>query len=404
MRIKKANLNNLAVTLYISASAIAYMCNFAHISTRYRTICLVINILSTLLCLLGNSRKEDGFHITKFPFGYLAYVTVVVFGSILLCNSDYDLFRYLQVVLIGATVIISEFDIETVLRYLTIFSVLLVPFYNNWFAVYYGDMNQANMGMMYVVINYIIAGLIHFVFYRRMSNKLVCIGYISCLILLIGVFTVGNRGAFLVVMLTVVFCVLNTEGFAEEKISRKKRVLVIIAAILSILIYVNFDSIIIWLYSLASKFFKTIPSFIVKMNRFVLAGDVSNGRTEPYEIAFEIIRDSPLFGIGIENFGRYYSVNYPHNFILQLWLEGGILFAIVPTIILCQYLCNVLWKKNQDVDVIASNLFFLCLLIRFLISLDIWTFSEFWLSIFFAVSRIKTVMRNKPLKIKQEIQ
>ena len=155
------------------------------------------------------------------------------------------------------------------------------------------------------------------------------------------------------------------------------------------------NKIILGLYGLWSTVSQNVPSFLVKMNKYILLNDTSNGRTEVFDLAVSIIREHPLFGIGIENFGKYFEVNYPHNFILQLWLEGGVFFLIVPVITSVYLVKEVMMCVVGDKKLEATLIFMMLLAIpRFLLSLDIWTYYEFWIPIFYVVANYKYIQCN----------
>ena len=91
-----------------------------------------------------------------------------------------------------------------------------------------------------------------------------------------------------------------------------------------------------------------MPSFFVKMNKMIALNDISNGREPVYEAAIAGIKNAPLLGNGIEAFPAYTAYSYPHNFILQLVYEGGILFCVIPVITIAWVSYTVQQEKSYD--------------------------------------------------------
>lgn len=51
---------------------------------------------------------------------------------------------------------------------------------------------------------------------------------------------------------------------------------------------------------------------------------LGGGRLDIWQLAWEHVFDKPLFGIGVNGFRFIPGADYhPHNFVLQIWLEGG---------------------------------------------------------------------------------
>ena len=93
-------------------------------------------------------------------------------------------------------------------------------------------------------------------------------------------------------------------------------------------------------------------------------GDIMNGRTDIYRLAWEGFCDSPILGNGIGVFSdRFGGQNMPfiHNIVLQLLYELGILLPIPIFMIMINGLCRILLSHEND----EKKFFFLIL---FLIS------------------------------------
>jgi O-antigen ligase len=59
-----------------------------------------------------------------------------------------------------------------------------------------------------------------------------------------------------------------------------------------------------------------------------------SGRTDVYARAWELGRESPLFGIGLAGFGVIGNHIYPHNLFLEVFCEGGLVGLLLLMLVL----------------------------------------------------------------------
>ena len=128
-------------------------------------------------------------------------------------------------------------------------------------------------------------------------------------------------------------------------------------------------------------------SFDIKLDfiqkTFRLKKDISNGRDEITQYVVENIFKSPLWGHGISVI-RYNTngvIDYPHNFILQLFYDGGILLAVPVLYFVIKMLWHAIWGENNDKTIL---LVFFCLtcLPKMFFSTNMWENPSFWLLLF----------------------
>ena len=144
----------------------------------------------------------------------------------------------------------------------------------------------------------------------------------------------GSRGPLLSIVICVAFFFMFTvkENKCGLHISGIKTVLIII---LGCYIAFNFWQILDDINSYLIKNDINIK-FVEKMLRLYEQGDVLNGRNLDYEAAIAGIKDNPIFGNGLATFEYYTGYVYPHNLILQLLYDGGIvlfLLILIPVIL-----------------------------------------------------------------------
>ena len=81
---------------------------------------------------------------------------------------------------------------------------------------------------------------------------------------------------------------------------------------------------------------------------------------------------------------------YPHNFVLQHLFEGGILFATIPTYLVCRHFYEVIFGKIENKSEFVLSAMLLCQCIpKQLFSGDAWFNTTLWMMIAFSAMRIK---------------
>lgn len=120
--------------------------------------------------------------------------------------------------------------------------------------------------------------------------------------------------------------------------------------------------------------------FIDKTLNLSTEGDLSNGRTGIYPLVFQEFLNRPIFGHGFDVFNETGLYEYPHNFLLQIIYDGGIvmiLVMLVPTI------SRMLASFKQD----NRNQLILLIFLLFIsvpgasFSGDLWQLKNLWLLI-----------------------
>src|SRR5690606_34539223 len=85
---------------------------------------------------------------------------------------------------------------------------------------------------------------------------------------------------------------------------------------------------------------------IDKIVQMVTMGEeLSNGRGRLWGQAFKDITASPLFGNGVSAYEKTNGI-YPHNFLIQVFHEGGILYLIPMLMVILKFF-KLLFSKEQ---------------------------------------------------------
>ena len=398
MKISRKQLNSLAVSLLLSTDALCYALPALGIGTFYRVMYIVETLALGIVIigfLIGNKWSFDiGQH--RLSIAYFLWISILyIISCFRVPDYSYSADLFLYCFAIGIFIIGLDFDIKTVLTIMTVMSVLILPAYSGLFAYQWESLNQANMGTVYAILIWVIAGMCHFIYYRDMWRKLCYVFYIPSIVGLYGIIQFANRGAALSLITFLLLILFNRDSKnvnVTQKALLKKRIAIILAAVLGYVVVLNFNSLFMLLYGFLSKILNTMPSFFVKMNKMIALNDISNGREPVYEAAIAGIKSSLLLGNGIESFPSYTAYSYPHNFILQLIYEGGILFCIIPVITIIWVCYKLLFSQIRNKNYIAFLiLLFVQVIPRFLVSATIWKDKCFWLLVFYIFVNYKKI-------------
>lgn len=398
MKVNQKQLNSLAVSLLLSTDALCYTLPALGIGTFYRVMYLVETgaLLIVLIGFIIRKQWKISMAHRQFSIAYFLWICFIYATSCFrVPNYSYALDSFIYCFAIGVFIIGLNFDTRTVLTLMTVMSVLILPAYSRLFAYQWESLNQANMGTVYAILIWTVAGLCHFIYYRDSWGKVCHLFYVPSIVGLFGIIQFANRGAALSLITFLLVVAFNRNVTLEEFKGGdilKKKIAIVIAAIIGYIVILNFNSLFMCLYNFLNGILDNMPSFFVKMNKMIALNDISNGREPVYEAAFAGIRNNPIFGNGIESFPSYTAYSYPHNFVLQLIYEGGILFCVVPIITILWVCYRLFFSQIQNKDkLVFLILLFVQVIPRFLVSATIWKDRCLWLMIFYVFYNYKEI-------------
>lgn len=145
---------------------------------------------------------------------------------------------------------------------------------------------------------------------------------------IIAVFLTGKRmPSILAIILLIVSFYLNTQS------STKK---VLITVILITIICLGYNYFVVNLDAFSDSIF--LKRFVSSYEDINVGGDISSGRTELYDKAWEYFYDNPILGIGAGNYAKISGMDTSvHNVYLQVLCEEGVvglIFYIIPLIVI----------------------------------------------------------------------
>ncbi len=244
-----------------------------------------------------------------------------------------------------------------------------------------------SMGTCYALLVPVLGNLVYLRFFYRKES--VCMKIIMLIFAAINIYYLvqmamfGSRGPILCALLLILsFFIIHIDD--KGKISmRKGRSSIILVCM--VLITLSFTAILQTL----KDFFATFDISLNVVDKFLRlgeSGDMTNGRDVISSMTWEGIINSPLWGNGTSQFLNNTGIVYPHNFILQLLYDGGIIltsFVIVP-------IARMLIFKIRTV----SESEFICLLFMFFASVpcslfsgDLWNAGTLWMFFGFVLAK-----------------
>lgn len=331
---------------------------------------------------------------------YLMFLVIVLFllTKLTTININYSFMQLLFYVIIPIFVAGQKLNSEKVLRYSMYISLSSIFSLNDLFGFQYEQLNQGSMGASYAVVNAVIVTMIHFKYFRNKANTLLKFCYLYNLFIMIKLISTANRGVILTMFCTI--CILYINNFDKDSnktaINRKRILKVSILFVIITFIFINFESIINYLYDFCNRNFEQLPSFILKSNLFLEQNKLSNGREDIYIVLFDLIKNNPIWGYGLQTFSYYTRWVWPHNFLLQFLFEGGILFSIYPIYLSIKILYRVIFQKFSTSREFAMSALVVCICYpRYLISNDPWKGTAVWAMIGLACCQSKIKSKSK---------
>lgn len=343
--------------------------------------------------------------ISKSDLASVSILLCLILGFYLICNmigriGSISVISFIGFSLFPIICSLLEKNVKIVLECIMVISLFALPISARLFEYQFVTLLQIDMSKAYAVFVTVSASIIHFCWYRKNCNILIKITYIVNLYLLFKLLNVGNRGiiaSFVFLIFILLFRYTRQSDISDVK-KRMWSTVLIIFGILAVLVALNGERIIVYLYDYFNSSGGMVPSFVIKMYKLIVyKSDISNGRDEVYNFFIRKIIENPITGYGMKMSstvsGGIYP--YPHNYILQMLFEGGILFAVYPTIISFKMILITVFKKSNVLLDEVFYVFLICNCIpKLLVSGDIWSQPILWLWLGTAATQF-TIRRKK---------
>lgn len=181
-------------------------------------------------------------------------------------------------------------------------------------------------------------------FYRFFVNKK-NLYFLIGIIFTFGIILVGSRGGLVGATLAFSFLYLVSKLSKKWRMSRK--------------ITLNYKYIVISIMGIFVVYFIFEPVKRVFMNRIIgttFNGNTvyTSGRDVIYTDAIKMILEKPFFGHGLNSFTAYTGYVYPHNLLLEMVIEVGLLGAIVFVVFVFYSFFVVFKAKNSTLFIYSG--------------------------------------------------
>ena len=251
------------------------------------------------------------------------------------------------------------------------------------------------LGMSLSFVPSVIAAMIIAVIFIRHENRwqqiISAIGILGNIILFAYMVRYGSRGPYLAVLLMISFLPaisidrLLIGSWASNAFQwlRGLRFLgtytfgILLAAFVVGLSWMFYQM--DWEVSVMAKFVKAIEQ-----------GDISNGRFEIWLASLRGFCAEPIWGHGISQISRDLSYVHPHNSVVQLLYDGGLLLlalVLIPSCCIAMRFLRLRTKSLQHIMLVVLLIFLFFISVpNSMLSGDLWSNSKVWLLVGFCLS------------------
>ena len=386
--LNKKEINSIGLAIFICANPLSWVFpipNIIILIAIFAVLILVIN--NGIRFFLGNKK------VYLFIFFILFFfITQLGLGSSAYNNEKFYIYfgSFLVFGISGFLISQLSFCYQTFYKTIILFSALLLPvvlkldFGDS--SEHLGDVDTGMwMGVSYGTLRLIISAIIVLKLYKSKINTflalVVLLGYLYIYV------SYASRGAILAVFTFIcLFYFLR-----KDKIKLRNFLLLFSLGFLFIL---NIDSLAMFLQEFLSNYninVNAIDKIVIFSNS---TGDLSNGRTDIYNKAFEEIVYNPIFGNGIAVFDFKYGL-YPHNFVVQILYEGGIVYLLPVLIIFMLSFYYFFSDIIQREDKVFLLFLFCSGIFELLFSFVYWRSVFFWFYVGYIINLYNTYSLKK---------
>lgn len=337
--LNKLHLQTLALALFadikcLNLILISYSGNSTESGSLPFIFLVIFSIFICSLILRGNTTTTKislGQVLIVASFFILYFATVLVIGS---PRTSLLMFVPFCIIPLLAPSYI-HIDAKLLLKAMMILPLFGVFNISKIFILDLYDVEKLSMGVSYAFLVPIIATISYlFLYFKDDKLKWKIIVVFASIINLLYLFFIlqyGSRGPVLSIVLLVLSLFLYKKQ--NDFIILRNRLVIPILTI-AIIAFISLEGILELLQDALDAYGLSFR-FIDKSLYLLSDNDLSNGRESISTITIRGIVDSPILGHGFDMFDTNTGMLYPHNFLLQLLYDGGLvlfLIVIIPVI------------------------------------------------------------------------
>ena len=334
---------------------------------------------------------------------FIAYFLLFFIISNLIYSDHIRLLtlHFIEYGLAGFLIAGTGFNVEKTMRYTAYLTLILaypiVLLLQSNYSIY---SESLGMGISYALLSPALTIVAHLLYYRKKNDYLIYLAYAFSMYLLYQIIVRGIRGSILCILVLIFFAVLNNDRFRGTFSIRRGAVLAVVFIGL-----LNAD----YLLTATANALSSIGIHIRFIEKTIalgnVIGDVSNGRIDIYSVAIKDFFDSPIWGKGIGYFPEVHGINYPHNLILQVLGEGGLLLGIPIILVIIRIIYDLIFGRIENRDLrVCILLLTSCTIPAAFVSDEIWNYQLLWLLFGILLKKVVPQERRKVSLAQQKIE
>lgn len=338
------------------------------------------------------SDKKNDLNLDKKALLFVYYIVSII--VVYKYAFRYTTISYTELIVycfIPIYVSFYKVNVEKLLKFMILFSVLVLPVSNEFF-VDVGRSGYETIGMSttYNALPFVLAAVLHFWYYRKNAGFYMWIGYAVNIYYLFNVVFLGNRGPIISLVVLGILLILHKfklDGTIKKSTTRTT-IITIMVGIVVVYVINDFEEILFSAY----KWLRSVDIEISALSKTINKlgqGDLSNGRNFVFDFTINGIRENYLIGNGIGTifYNSFYRISYPHNLFLQMWYDLGIIVSLPMLWLIGKATRTTFFKNSVTKDyLVILILLFVLSIPRLCYSSEFWTNIPFWLLIMFTIS------------------
>ncbi|MBE7032640.1 MAG: O-antigen ligase family protein [Ruminococcaceae bacterium] len=386
---------------YLASFIVAYVASLKGLNQLLGTILnksdgiMVMNLVLLLPLIALHffiSDKGSNLNLNKKSLLFVYYIVgIIVVHKYAHRTSSVTYEELIVLVFIPIYLSFYKIDVEKVLRYVTYFSLLILPFSGAFFqSQATREFETIGMTTSYNTLIFITAAALHFCYYKKDANIVLWGAYAVNIMYLAKVLTLGSRGPFIAIVVFFVLLILHQfdENGKLERHTFKKMFVTVAVGFLVMYVVSNLEEVLRsldeWLRSMGIEV-SSISKSIHKLEQ----GDLSNGRSAILDFTKEGIREHYLVGNGVSTMlhNSNYTMAYPHNIFYQLWYDLGVVVSIPLFYLILKAAKKTLFDASLDKNHAVILMFMFTLSIpRLCMSSQLWVDIPFWFLIMYTIT------------------
>lgn len=346
-------------------------------SFEVRYLLFLISVFIGLIGLSNNKKNmvidsgKPTFLFLFFTYTYLVLLLFSYFYTIdqFVAIEKTETIIFLMVLIIGVIFVVNNMDIHEFFHVISMFFIIIgilyvIPIYINVFSgASRGDVNFSGPNVTTRILFFASCSSM----YRLFINKKT-IYFILSILFLFSLVLIGSRGGLLGAVITLLVLYVIKKFFVDWKTKKK--------------LSIHYKYIPFFLLGISILFFIYEPVKRVFVGRFIEAtfkNDTiyTSGRDIIYDDAIRMIKEKPILGYGIDSFSVNTGHVYPHNLLLEMMVEIGVIGAVFFVVFVI-FSITILFKMKKSQYFIFSGIPFYMIIVQ-MFSGEFYDFRYFFL-------------------------